>query len=147
MKLIYKIDINNTPIKVFSWLGTPEKAMEWQSNVSQITVLHQTPDMIGTTFSEVIEEDGKSVKMSGVVTDYRKNELLAMHLDGKYNSVDVKYRLEDLIGRTHLIVSSNIKFKSFLRIATIVLWPVFKRKLLKQLNQEYSKLKALCEKY
>ena len=146
MKLTYTIDINSTPEIVFSWLGTPERAMMWQTSVSKTEILHETPNMIGTTFREVVEENGRRVEMNGVVTDYRKDQVLAMHLDSKYNNVDVEYRLEEIGGRTRLTMISNIRLRSFLRVLSIILWPAFKKKLLGQLNREYARLKELCER-
>ena len=146
MKLTYTIDINSAPEIVFSWLGTPERAMEWQLNISRTEILHETPNMIGTTFREIVEENGHSVEMSGVVTDYRENQVLAMHLGGKYNNVDVEYHLEEIEGRTRLTISSNIRFRSFLKILSIILCPAFKKKLMGQLNREYARLKELCER-
>ena len=146
MKLTYTIDINSTPEIVFSWLGTPERAMMWQTSVSKTEILHETPNMIGTTFREVVEENGRRVEMNGVVTDYRKDQVLAMHLDSKYNNVDVEYRLEEIGGRTRLTMISNIRLRSFLRVLSIILCPAFKKKLLGQLNREYASLKELCER-
>lgn len=91
MKPTYTIDINSTPENVSSWLGTPERAMEWQSNISRTEILHETSNIIGTTFREIVEENERGAEMSGVVTDYRENQALAMHLGGKYNNVDVEY--------------------------------------------------------
>ena len=146
MKLTYTMDINSTPEIVFSWLGTPERAMMWQTSVSKTEILHETPNMIGTTFREIVEENGRRVEMNGVVTDYRKDQVLAMHLDSKYNNVDVEYRLEEIGGRTRLTMISNIRLRSFLRVFSIILWPAFKKKLLGQLNREYASLKELCER-
>ena len=52
--------------------------------------------MIGTKFRETIEENGRGVEMQGVVTDYRENQSLAMHLGGKYNVVDVEWHIEGM---------------------------------------------------
>ena len=95
MKLNYAIDLKTTPQKVWDWIGNPQKAMMWQTNVTKGEILEQTPNMIGTTFSETIEEDGGSTEMKGVITGYKENQLLAMRLDGKYNMVDVEWHVED----------------------------------------------------
>ena len=146
MKLTYTIDINSTLENVFSWIGIPERALVWQTSVSKTEILHETPNMIGTTFRETVEENGRGTEMRGVVTDYRENQVLAMHLSGKYNNVDAEYRLEEIEGCTRLTMSSNIRFRSFLKILSIILWPVFKKKLLRQLDREYATLKRLCER-
>ena len=94
MKIKHTIDIKSSPEKVWYWLGNPERAKVWQTNVSKTEIIKQTPDMIGTTFRETIEENGSGTEMEGVVTDYRENQVLAMHLCGKYNVVNVKWHIE-----------------------------------------------------
>jgi hypothetical protein len=145
MKLTYTIDINSRPDKVFYWLGTPEKAMTWMTNVSNTELLKETPDMIGTTFKETIEENGRSTEMYGMVTQYRKNRLLAFHLSGKYNIVDIEYQLKEIEHTTRITVVSDIRFRSFMKLLSIVMWPVFKKKTLDQLHEEFVRLKETCE--
>ena len=120
--------------------------MVWQTNVSKTEILQETPDMIGTTFRETIEENGRGVEMRGVVTDYRENQSLAMHLSGKYNVVDVEWRIEERGERTRLTLNSNIRFKSFIRVLSILMRPAFKKKITTQLQGEFARLKELCER-
>ena len=145
MKYQYTMVIKATPEKVWYWLGDPEHAVKWQTNVSKTEILRKTPNMIGTTFRETIEENGSGTEMQGIVTDYRENQLLAMHMSGKYNVVDVEWRIKKMGKYTRLTVNSNIQFKSFLRFFSIILWPAFKRNTQGQLGREYTKLKELCE--
>ena len=70
--------------------------MVWQTNVSKTEILEKTPNWIGTTFRETIEEGGGSTEMQGVVTDYKENQSLAMHMSGKYNVVDVEWRIKEM---------------------------------------------------
>ena len=140
------MDINCTPEKVWYWLGTPERAVVWQTNVSKTEILQETPNMIGTTFRETIEENGHGVEMQGVVTDYRENQLLAMHLSGKYNVVDVEWRIEEMGEHTRLTLHSNIRFRSFLRVLSILIRPVFQNNITEQLKGEFARLKELCER-
>ena len=102
--------------------------------------------MIGTTFRETIEENGRGVEMHGVVTDYRDNQSLAMHLSGKYNVVDVEWRLEEIEEHTRLTVNARVRFKSFIKILSIIMRPVFKKKIVAQLQEELARLKELCER-
>ena len=145
MKFTYTMDISCTPEKVWYWLGEPERAMVWQTNVSKTVILEKTPNWIGTTFRETIEENGSGTDMQGVVTDYRENQSLAMHMSGKYNTVDVQWSIKKVGQYTRLTVNSNIQFKYFLRIFSIILWPAFKKNIRRQLDKEYAKLKELCE--
>jgi hypothetical protein len=139
------MDINCTPERVWYWLGTPERAVIWQTNISKTEILEQTPNWIGTTFRETIEENGKGVEMQGIITDYQENRSLAMHMNSKYNMVEVKWQIEPMGRYTRLNLQANIRFKSFLRILSIILWPTFKRQIQRQLDREYAKLKELCE--
>ena len=145
MKITYTMEIKSAPEKVWYWLGTPERAMVWQTSVSKTEIIKETPNWIGTTFRETIEENGSGTEMEGVVTDYRENQALAMHLSGKYNVVDVEWRIEQRGEHTRLTVYSNIRFRSFIKILSFLIRPVFKKKIIGQLQVEFAKLKELCE--
>ena len=145
MKLSYTVDINCTPERVWYWLGNPERAMVWQTNVSKTEIIKETPNMIGTTFRETVEENGSGVEMQGVVTDYRENRSLAMHLSGKYNTVDVAWRIEEMEGYTSVTLNSDIRFKSFVKILNILMRHFFRKKITEQLRGEFARLKELCE--
>ena len=119
--------------------------MVWQTSVSKTEILQKTPDWIGTTFRETVEEDGRGTEMQGIVTDYRENQSLAMHLEGKYNVVDVAWRIEEMGECTRLTLNSNIRFKSFVGLLSVLMRPVFKKKIVAQLKGEFARLRELCE--
>jgi len=146
MKFKYTMDINCAPEKVWFWLGDPERARAWQTNVSKTEILEKTADWIGTTFRETIEENGGSTELEGIVTGYKENQLLAMRASGKYNVVDIEWQLSAIGENARLILNTNIRFKSFLRVLSIIFWPSFKKNIQRQLDTEYAKLKELCEK-
>jgi hypothetical protein len=101
--------------------------------------------MVGTTFRETVEENGQSTELYGEVTAFQPNKLLAFHLEGQFNVVDVEYRLEAFEGQTRLTHNSTIRFKSFIKILMFFAGPVFKKKILGQLQEEFAELKKLCE--
>ena len=145
MQFTYTMEINCAPEKVWYWLGTPERAKVWQTNVSKTEILEKTPNWVGTTFRETIEENGRSVEMQGEVTDYRENQSLAMHMSGKYNVVDVEWRIEKVGNYTRVIINSDIQFKSFLRFLGVIFRHAFKKNIRGQLRKEFTRLKELCE--
>ncbi len=145
MKIKHTVDIKATPARVWEWLGTPEKAMAWQTEVAKTEILHQTPDWIGTTFRETLSEGERATETLGVIVDYRPNELLAMRLNGQYNSVDIQWRLEPIEAGARLTVNANVRFKGFLWVTSILFRSMFRGKLTEQLRQETAKLKELCE--
>jgi uncharacterized protein YndB with AHSA1/START domain len=146
MEISYTIAINNTPEKVFHWLNNPERAMVWMSSVSQTELLHETSNMVGTTFREIVEEDGHGTELHGVVTDYKPNQRIAFHLSGKFHVVDVEYRLEKTGDGTRLTQNAHIRFRSFMNVLSILIRPIFKKKILGQLHKEFARLKELCER-
>jgi hypothetical protein len=51
-----------------------------------------------------------------------------MHLDGKYNIVDVEWQVEDRGKATRLTAYFDIRFKSVVKILSIINRPIFKKK-------------------
>lgn len=65
MRIAGEIMIAKAPEAVFPRIAEPEKAMRWQRNVKGGEIILSTPDMVGTTFTETIEENGRSLDMRG----------------------------------------------------------------------------------
>lgn len=146
MRITNSVEIKAPPEVVFGWLSQPERSMQWMTSVTGSEILSRTPGMVGTTFIETITEKGRSTQLSGVITGYEPNKRIAMHLDGDYNTVDVEYRLEQMGDITRVIEDGNVEFKSFLKIIMFFAGPLFTKKASAGLQQEFAKLKELCEK-
>ncbi len=145
MKLAHEVDIERRPDVVFSWLADPVRAAAWMSSVAKTEILHRTPDLVGTRFRETVADAGGSTELQGVVTACRPNREIAFHLDGRFNEVDVGYRLEEGRERTRLTMRAEIRFKGGLRWLSLLAWPLFKRKAMGQFRRECAELKRLCE--
>jgi len=146
MKVTCSININSEPEKVWYWLATPERAMSWQTGVSGTELLERTPGVVGTTFRETIEQEGHTMEMYGIVADYQENQLLVMHLSSEYNTVEVEWRIEKAGEHTRLTVDSDIRFLSLVKVISFLMMPVFKKRILRQLQGELVRLKQLCER-
>jgi len=131
MKIINKIEINSTPQKVFYWLSDPNRAMEWQTSVVETEIISLTPEITGTTFREVIEENGRRTEMYGRIAGFKQNEMISFHLIGKFNTVDIQFTLQKSVSSTLLIQTAEIHFKSYLKILDILLQPSKLRHTLK----------------
>ena len=83
--------------------------------------------------------------MEGVVTDYTENKSIGMHIGGKYNVVDVKWYIEGAGDNARLTVDSDVRFKGHLWILSMVFRPMFKKTLLRQMENDMERLKGLCE--
>ena len=145
MKISMAVDIHSAPEEVFSWLKDPEKAKEWMTSVSETEMLSGTPNMVGATFRETIQDQNGQTEMLGEVTGYQENERIAFRLSGAYNTVDVEFRLEKNGEQTRITQNAEVRFRSFMRIVSIFLGPVLKREITAQSLKEFAQLKILCE--
>ncbi len=145
MKISHAIEIERPSENVFPWLEDPAKAVVWMSGVSKTEILHRTPELVGTTFREIVADESGSTDLVGVVTDFSPNRLIAFHLEGQFNDVDVEYRLDEANRGTRLSMQSDIRFKGALRLLSMLMWPLFKSKVLGQFRKDCERLKRLCE--
>jgi hypothetical protein len=145
MKISTFVDIESTPEVVFGWLARPERAMEWMSSVSRTEILQQTPGMVGTTFREVVEEQGGSMEMHGTVTGFEAPRSISFHLSSTVNVLDVSYRVEPTASGVRVVEDSDIRWKFPVNVMSIFIGGKMKQGILAQLQAEFSKLKALCE--
>lgn len=145
MKISNTIDINAAPEKVFYWISNPSRAMEWMTSVYKTEILHETPGMVGTTFREIIADKNGSTEMRGKVTGYVQNEKMSFHLEGDFNTIDVEYRLEQIDNTTRLTQEANVQLQPLFQILSFIIWPMFKKQIASQSQQEFAKLKELCE--
>ena len=145
MKISLSIDINSPPAKVFGWVEDPEKAVQWMTSVAKTELLHETPERVGTTFREVVEEDGKGMELQGAITDYKPDKLISFHLDSRVNMVDVEYRVEAIPNGTRLMQNANVRWKFPVNAISLFMGAQMKQNISAQAQKEFEKLRALCE--
>jgi uncharacterized protein YndB with AHSA1/START domain len=145
MRISNTIEIRNTPATVFYWLEDPGRAAKWMTSVSTTEILQKTAGVVGTTFRETVEENGRGTELRGVVTAFVPNKRLSFHLEGDFNSVDVHYALEEHETSTRLTQRAEIRFKGTSSLLGIFFAPVVRKKLLQQARGELAVLKKLCE--
>jgi len=133
------------PERVFPWIAEPEKAMQWQKNVKGGKIIKANPEIVGTTFEEIIEEDGKSLKMNGTITQYVKNKIIGFHLVSKIHEVDVCYILEEIENATKLSIEAKIHWKFPMNVISICMSKKMAKGISEQLLNEVQDLKQLCE--
>ena len=146
MRITQIVEIRATVERVFYWLGDPERAREWMSSVSHTEIIEKTPGWIGTTFRETVTEGGRGTELRGVVTDFVANERMAFHLEGEFNTVDVVWTLRDMGRTTEVCQAAEVRFKGLIGLMSLVLAPVFKKKVAAQGRREFARLKELCER-
>ena len=145
MEITSLIDIKSTPEVVFGWLENPQKAMEWMTSVSGGEILHDTPERVGTTFREVVEDESGAIEMRGMITGFEPDKSIAFHLESRVNIVDVEYRVEKIDEETRLMYRAKIKWKFPVNIISIFMGNKMRQSILAQLQDELGRLKELCE--
>jgi len=145
MKIRFAADIFCKQEIVFAWIAEPEKAMKWQKNVRGGEIIVNKPEIIGTTFREVIEEDGKSLEMYGTITRYIKNKIIGFHLESKIHAFDVSYSVEEINKVTKVQVEALIHWKFPMNIMSLFMGKKMKEGIIKQFDSEFLELKRICE--
>lgn len=146
MKITTSIDIPSKPENIFPWVAQPDKAMRWQKDVKGGEIIKETPEKIGTTFKEEIEQDGKSLVMYGEITNYIPNKLISFHLESKIHSFDVDYSIVSKAKKSTFTIDLRIKWKFPMNIISFILGRKIREGLLQQTKTELAELKRLCEK-
>lgn len=142
MKIIFEDEISVSPEKLFPWIADPEKAMKWQKNVKGGELLISNPGIVGTTFKEVIEEDGNRIEMFGTITKYEKNRLIGFHIGSRIHEFDVKYDLEDKGNVSRFTIETDIRWKFPMNIICLFIGKRIQKKLRRQLETEAQDLKT-----
>jgi len=145
MEYLDSVIIRSTPHEVFQWLDQPEKTMQWMTSVSKGEIVHDTPERIGTTFRETVEEDGNGIEMQGVITGYIPDELISFHLESRVNVVDVAYRVKKVSSDMRISQIATVRWKFPVNIISLFIGQKIKQGIADQSHKELLKLKKLCE--
>jgi hypothetical protein len=146
MKISISININSTQEIVFCWLENPEKAMKWMTSVTKGEIIYESPDIVGTTFRETVEDESGSIEMEGFISGYQPNKSISFHLSSRVNIVDVAYSIEEIPTGVLLTNLANVKWKFPVNIISLFIGKKMKENIIAQSNEELSKLKVLCER-
>jgi acetyl-CoA carboxylase carboxyltransferase component len=121
--------------------------MVWMTSVSKGEILHQTSDMIGTTFRETVEEDGKGIEMHGVITGYEPDKSISFHIESQINVVDVEYSIEGTHNGVCLTQKGIVHWKFPMNVISIIIGGKIRQNIIAQSREELDRLKKLSEGY
>lgn len=145
MNFNFAIDISLKPENIFPWIANPDKAILWQKGVRRSEIVKETPEKIGTTFKEVMEENGEELEMKGTITGFVDNESISFHLESRIHTVDVTYSILENKNISTLKVEGVIKWKFPMNIISFISGGKMKKKIIQQIKSEFTELKRLCE--
>ena len=145
MRITCASEILKPPEFVFPWLAEPEKAMQWQKNVKEGEIIINRSEVVGTTFKEVIEEDGNRLEMQGVITKFIENQAIEFHLESKIHQLDVGYSVEEFNKATKITVDARINWKFPMNLLSLFIGKKMKKGIAEQMEAEILELKRICE--
>lgn len=146
MKGTYSIDIDRPREEVFAFLDDPQNLPKVVPNLVDHGIIEETPEKVGTTFWHVYEENGRKMKMTGVVTDHADPERMAVKLDGAFFGLVVKYDLEALSPTsTRLTQFSDARFKHVFKLMGFLFGKKMEREGKKVQAENFARMKALIE--
>lgn len=145
MRITYENEILKPADIVFPWIAEPEKAMKWQKDVKSGEIFVSRPEIVGTTFKEVVEEGGNTLEMYGTITKYIKNQIIGFHLASRIHALDVSYSLEEINRATKISVEALIDWKFPMNIISLFIGKKMEKGLVTKLEAEILELKRICE--
>ena len=145
MNIKFEAIILQLPEKVFPWVADPEKAMKWQKNVKGGEIIKNDPNIIGTTFKEIIEEDGKTLEMFGKITKYEKEKVIGFHIESKIHAFDVSYLLKGTGETTKFVIEVVIQWKFPMNVVSLFIGGKIAERITGELKAEVDELKRFCE--
>jgi len=145
MKIALAVDILCKPEEIFPWIAEPDKAMLWQKGVKGGEIIKETPEKVGTTFREEMEENGNSIVMYGEITNYVQDKSISFHLESKIHRLDVSYSIIGNDSKSTFTAESTIHWKFPMNVISVILGHKMKEGILRQTEYEFAELKRLCE--
>lgn len=145
MRVASETVILRPPEAVFPWISEPEKAMKWQKNVKRGDIIESKPGVVGTTFTEVIEENGKILEMHGTITRFVENKNIGFHIISKIHEFDINYSLELTNKSTKVSIEAIIEWKFPMNVISSFFGQRMKKKITQELQAELNELKRLSE--
>ncbi len=145
MNIEHGIEISRPPEQVFPWIADPDKAMQWQKNVRGGEILIETPEKIGTTFKETIEEDGSELEMHGRITEYVEGDRIGFHIESRIHEFDVIYVVKKTAKGSKVSTKIDIRWKFPMNVISLFIGKKMKASLLEDIEAEFHELKRICE--
>lgn len=146
MEGTYSTVIERSREDVFAWMDDPDNLQKSVPMLVDHGVIEETPEKVGTTFWHEYEENGRRMKMTGVVTEHKPPERMAVELDGAMFSLRVAYDFEELgPTTTRLTQHSSSTFKHVFKIFGLIFGKKMKADGEKLQAENFARMKALME--
>ncbi len=146
MKGTYSIDIDRSREDVFAYLSDDANLYDMVPNLADHGIIEETPEKVGTTFWHEYEENGRRMKMTGVVTEHRPPVTMAIEMDGPMFGLVVRYDLEELdTDKTRLTQFSDARFKHVFKLIGLLFGKKMEREGKQAQADNFARMKAAIE--
>jgi carbon monoxide dehydrogenase subunit G len=142
----HSIDIERPREAIFDFLTDPKNIREIVPNLVDEGIIEEKPGRVGTTFWHVYEERGRTMKMTGVVTEHQPPERSAVSVDGAMFGLDVTYVLEEIgPSTTRLTQVAKVRWKHVFKIMGLLFQKKFEVEGRKSQVENFERLKSILE--
>jgi len=142
----YAIDIHAPRNVVFEFFDNEDNIQQVVPNLVEAGYLERTPNKVGTTFWHVYEENGRKMKMTGVVSEYRPGECMAFQLDGPIFAMEVIYDFQELSADvTRIVQVSRVRLKHIFKLMGLLFGKKMQEQGLKVQEENFARIKASIE--
>lgn len=143
METFGSIEIDRPIEEVFDY--TMNHATEWSNIMEEHEMIHQTDDVVGSTFRLVTVDRGRRMEFEGEVTYHRPPTASSITMRGKQFNLEVAYQFEDLGVRTKVSQRSVVHAKGFMKLMLVLFGWMMKKSSCDALDKEFASLKEKLE--
>ena len=137
------IEIDRPIAEVFDF--TVNHVAKWSIIVVEDEVIEEKPEVVGTTFRTITEENGHRMEFQGVVTWHDPPNASSAFLTGQQFNIEVEYAFEDLGGRTRVTQRSTVTGKGVIKLMFFFFGWMMKKSSCNAAEKELKNLKRLLE--
>ena len=122
-----------------------DETPQWSKIVVADEPIEQTPDVVGSRFRTVTEENGRRMEFVGKVLEHEPPRRCRIKLVGEMFDIDLEYVFEEVNGMTRVTQNSNVQGKGFTRLMFAAFGWLMRKSSCKAAEDELLELKRFCE--
>jgi uncharacterized protein YndB with AHSA1/START domain len=135
------IEIKRPADKVFAYTTDAKNWPKWQSFIPEAEQTSQGPMNIGTTFKGVSRMMGRSMRWTGITTEYESNKKWGKNITCGSLTIEEHVTYNSVEGGTTFTILYDMKVGGFLKLLS----PVMAGSMCKETKKSLGNLKSILE--
>src|SRR4030042_3817138 len=135
------IEIKRPVDKVFAYTTDAKNWPKWQSFIPEAEQTSQGPGNIGTTFKGVSRMMGRSMRWTGITTEYESNKKWGKNITCGSLAIEEHVTYNSVEGGTTFTILYDMKVGGFLKLLS----PVMAGSMRKETKKRLGNLKSILE--